>query len=36
MIAAPLGEASDVAQVTRGFVKRPPCVDPVPSTSGQP
>ena len=36
MIAAPLGEAADVAHVTFGFVNRPPAVDPTPSTSGQP
>ena len=35
-IAAPLGDASDGLQVSTGFVKRPPAVDPRPSTSGQP
>jgi hypothetical protein len=35
-IASPLGEASEVGHVTSGLTKRPPCVEPVPSTVGQP
>ena len=35
-MAAPLGEASEVGQVILGLVKRPPRVDPRPSTTGQP
>ena len=36
MIAAPDGDAADVAHVTLGFVKRPPSVEPTPSRSGHP
>src|SRR5262245_27902583 len=36
MIAAPDGEASDVAHVTFGLVNLPPCVEPTPSTIGHP
>ena len=36
MIASPLGEASDVGQVTFGLTNFPPCVEPWPSTIGHP